>query len=114
MTQTIAQSSVTLLRGVNFIVAFFTITAASNYATGGEIPTPTIQALNRFTGRPPLLVIIQGKAGYAYEYDSATGKVLVRVATTTGANIGLAEHSAAAYAAGVTGDVIRGMAIFAN
>ncbi len=114
MAQAIPTASITLLRGVNFIVAFFTITVSGNYATGGEIPSPTIQALNRFNGRAPLFVIIQGKAGFVYSYDSATGKVLVYCNTAGGANAALGEHTAAAYAAGVAADVIRGMAVYAN
>lgn len=71
------------------------LVASGNYATGGEIPS----GLNApGTTKAPFIANIQGKGVYDYKYDFATGKVKVFTAGV--------EHAAAAYNAGVTGDVI--------
>lgn len=80
------------------------ITPSGSYATGGD--ALDFRGLPGWTPEDPIQVDIKGKGGYIYEYDYQNRKMLVRIATTTGANIPLAEHSAAAYAAGVTADVI--------
>src|SRR5687768_16545313 len=85
------------------------LTASGSYATGGEVlglrgKMPTLSN--------PTAVIVVGKAGFIYEYDHATDKLLVRVNDAGGANAPNAEHTVAGYVAGVTGDDIRLLAIF--
>ncbi len=94
-------------------LVLFQVTPSGSYATGGD--TLDLKPLYRYGGSNKLLfATFFSKAGYVYQYDVANTKLMTRIATTTGANIGLAEHSAAAYAAGVTGDTIYGMALFGN
>lgn len=95
-----------------------TLALSGSYTTGGD--TLNWKGVAGFTKSSllPVWVNVDGIAGYKYEHvmgagnDQAACKLLVRVATTSGANIGLAEHTAAAYAAGVTGDTQRFHAIF--
>lgn len=102
------------LRGVNFTLVIFRLVASGNYAVGGEVPTPTIQSLNRFNGRPVARCTISGRAGFVYSYNESNGKVQVWCNTAGGVNGGLGEHTAVAYVAGVTGDMILGWVVFAN
>lgn len=84
-----------------------TIVFAGNYVAGGEVlslPKPAgVQ-------RPPTFVLIQGIAGFKYEYNPANAKVLVR--QSAGAAAAMAEIAVAAYPAGVTGDTVTYMAFF--
>lgn len=90
-------------------IFIFKITASGSYATNGD----TLNLAGFFPGgafNTPEAVIIQGNAGFVYGYVPGTkyadGKMTVRVATTTGTNAPLQEHSAVSYVSGVTGDNI--------
>ena len=79
-----------------------TIVLSGNYATGGEaLP---LAALKAGTSKKPHIVGVVGKSGFTYQYDVEAEKLKVFSAAT--------EASAAAYPAGVTGDVIRFVASF--
>lgn len=89
------------------------ITPSGNYVTGGD--ALDLSALVGMVGRLPTYVNIIGKAGFVYQWagygpatnrTAANQKMLVYCNTAGGANAALGEHTAAAYAAGVTGDVI--------
>jgi len=88
-----------------------TIVASGSYSTGGDALDLTPLAPQIGVGRVPFLVVIQGVAGYQYQYvpgaTLAAGKMQVFCNTAGGANLGLGEHTAAAYNAGVTGDTIK-------
>jgi len=73
-----------------------TLTFSGSYVVGGEVPTGIVKP---GTTKGPLLVDFYSKTANVYRYDSATGKVLVFAP-------GGAELTAAAYPAGVTGDVV--------
>lgn len=83
----------------------FSIVASGNYVANGD-PVDFAVA-GGFTNRQPDFVTIVGKAGFVYQYDFANKKVFVYTNTAGAANAPLGEHTAAAYAAGVTGDTIR-------
>lgn len=92
-----------------------TLAFSSNYVTGGD--TLNFAGVKgALSSLPPVDCKIHGNSGHAYEFvlgtTVANGKVMVRIATTTSGNLGLSEHSAAAYDATVTGDVVRFHAIF--
>lgn len=88
------------------------LTPSGNYATGGDAVDFTVVP-RYFDGRKPDFLIIVGKAGYIYAYDAANGKVMVFFADNNNAADGpLIEIPAAAYPAGVTGDVITFFAIW--
>ncbi len=93
----------------NAVMVVGRITASGSYATGGDA-----LALTTLSGllRSPIKVEIEGKAGYKYEWDSTNAKMLTRYG---GAAVSqpMAEIPAAAYPAGVTGDVITFTAIYA-
>jgi hypothetical protein len=92
--------------GLATVEVFGRLVASGNYSTGGD--TVDFTALGSYwRSKDPLFVEIQGKAGFVYQYDVENKKVLVYSNTAGGANAPLGEHTAAAYAAGVTGDVIR-------
>lgn len=95
-----------------------TLAFSGSYSTGGDTLNWKTVASFIKSSLLPIWVNVDGIAGYKYEHvmgagsDQSVCKVIVRVATTSGANIGLAEHTAAAYAAGVTGDTQRFHALF--
>lgn len=99
---------------------FFQITASGNYTTGGDtLDLATITGADGLSTPPsttqlPIQVVITGQAGYVYQYvpgsSNANGKVKVLQSASSGNP--LAEISAAAYPAGVTGDTIIAHATF--
>ena len=97
--------------GFHTIEIFGTIVASGNYAAGGDTLDLT-QLGSILRAKDPLFVEIQGISGFVYQYNPTTKKVLVYCNTAGGANAPLGEHTAAAYAAGVTGDTIRMRAVF--
>ena len=88
--------------------AFYRLVFSNNYATNGE--TCDLRAKGLAGNKVPISVDIKGQSGFTYPYVPGTnlgdGKVQIRVATTTGANLPLAQHSAAAVDAAVIADVI--------
>lgn len=101
------------------IHAIGTITFSGNYAAGGDsfdIKAAKGAIDHRFwkSNKDPLYVDIRGKGGFVYEYDAANKKVKVRGYTPTSASAGVIpmdEIAAAAYPAGVTGDVVSFYAV---
>ena len=79
-----------------------TLVFSGSYAAGGEALN---LALALGVPSAPLNVIIQGQAGYIYQWDRTNNKVMVRQGTATA--IPLGEIPTAAYPAGVTSDVVR-------
>lgn len=91
------------------VLAVGTFTASGSYATGGD----TIAWANLAgTTKAPLIVLATGKAGYVYSYDLAATKLLTFYGNYDAADGPLIEIPAAAYPAGVTGDVIQFVAVF--
>lgn len=91
-----------------------TLTFSGNYSTGGD--TINLAGVKGFlTSQLPLTFQISGQSGFFYQFvvgtTLANAKVKVLVATTGGTNIPQAEHTAVAYVAGVTGDVVTFEAI---
>lgn len=94
-----------------------TLTFSGNYLNGGEVPTTgsTNGIRARGSRSAPKWVKIEGKAGFEYDYDRANEKVMVRAQEPTNAGAGviaLSQLAAAAYPAGITGDVVDVYAIF--
>lgn len=85
-----------------------TITASGSYTTGGD--TLSLAGLMPGSATVPTWAEIQGVNGFVYAYVAGTtqanGKVKVFVEATVATNTPLAEHTAVAYVAGVTGDTI--------
>ena len=97
------------------MVLFGTIAASGSYSTGGD----TLNLGGLIPGKTlPFNVDFQSQAGYVYTWvpgtDITNGKMQVHVNTGAGVNLPLPEHTAAAYNAGVTGDVISFQAYFAK
>lgn len=88
-----------------------TLAASDSYATGGDA-VDFRQLGSIYRAKDPYLVIAMGKAGFVYQYDYANRKMLVFCNTAGGANAALGEHTAAAYAAGVSGDTIKCLLFF--
>jgi hypothetical protein len=91
----------------------FTVTPSGSYGTGGD--TLDLSGLNpAHDGQAPFEVRFRSVAGYVYAYvdgaSDSVGKFQVFANTAGGSNLGLGEHTAAAYNAGVTGDTITGWA----
>lgn len=92
-----------------------TLVFSGNYVTGGD--TLNFQSVKgALSSLTPVECVCHGNSGHLYEFvfgtTIANGKVMVRIATTTSGNVGLSEHSAAAYDGTVTADVVRFHAIF--
>lgn len=100
-------------QGFSTIEVFGTLTPTGSYATGGDVVDFT-QLGSVYRAKDPLIVEITGKAGFVYQYDVVNKKVLVFCNTAGGANAALGEHTAIAYVAGVTGDLIRVRMAFAK
>lgn len=96
------------------IEAIGTIAASGSYVTGGD--TLSFADSKIPSSEPPIDVRVEGESGFVYRWDKGTslanGKVKVFQATTSGTNLPLAEHTAVAYVAGVTGDTIKFRALF--
>lgn len=94
-----------------FIV--FKLTASGSYTTGGDLASVAGLVPN---SKLPIMYTVEGSAGFIYQWvpgtTQANGKLKVLVATTTGANLPLAEHTAAAYVGGVSGDTILATLFF--
>jgi len=97
--------------------AYGTLVFSGNYTgTGGD----TLDLTNKgiLASKPPVYGEIEGQAGFKYEWSPGTtlanGKVKVRINDAGGANAPMAEHSAAALVAGVTGDTISARFVFAK
>lgn len=95
----------------NAFAVLFRITPSGNYATGGD--ALELKTLAKTSPKQPKLVLVWGIAGFMYAYDLVNKKVFVYVNTAGGVNTALGEHTAIAYVAGVTGDTIYALAIFA-
>lgn len=91
-----------------------TIVASGSYATGGD--TLSFASLGIPASVAPRDVFIHGIAGFVYSFSRgstlANSLMLVHCNTAGGANAPLGEHTAASYAAGVSGDTITFLAIF--
>lgn len=88
---------------------------SGTYPTGGD--TLNFQSVKgALSSLTPVECVVHGNSGHLYEFvfgtTIANGKVMVRIATTTSGNLGLSEHSNAAYDATVTGDTVRFHATF--
>jgi hypothetical protein len=99
------------LRGNNFLLVIARIVASGSYIALGDLLD--LKSLNPNSPKQPRAVIINSESGFVYKYDLANKKVKVFQATTSGTNLPLAEHTAAALVAGVTGDVITAWVLFA-
>jgi hypothetical protein len=107
----IALTPVTSVEGSNLLVnhvlgfgGVFLLDFTGSYVAGGEVLTPpkTIKQLLRGVGNGNLYyVTIQTKAGYHFEYDYATDKILVKQGGAAVSNPE-AEIAAAAYPAALT------------
>jgi len=89
--------------------------AADTYAAGGLVLTgANFRAKTVLSPEAlPQVLHARGIAGYYYEYNRATGKLLVRAQTNAAAeDAPLGELAAAAIPAGVSGDTISFIAIF--
>jgi signal peptidase I len=84
------------------LVALCQLTLSGNYPTGGD--TVDFKSPVGYTNRNPDMAIIQGIAGYIYQWDKANAKLLVRGGATAGT--ALAEFTSGAYSAALTGDTI--------
>lgn len=73
-----------------------TLTFSGSYVTGGEVPTGLVKP---GTTKNAVMVGFMSKGDHNFKYDAATGKLLVYAP-------GGAQLAAAAYPAGVTGDVV--------
>lgn len=79
---------------------------SGNYATGGEVVTaPAFKTLLKQIGDGKIYFVLFGfKAGYQFDYDYATDKILVRQGDNANAGAGPSiELPAAAYPAAITG-----------
>lgn len=87
-----------------------TVALSGSYPAGGEPLDLTVQ---HFLRKEPDLVRFVGSGGFNYTYDAATKKVIVRVNDAGGANAPMGVHTTAAYAGGVSADVIKMEALWA-
>jgi hypothetical protein len=85
----------------NSMVHLCQLTLSGSYPTGGDTLDLSVTG---FTNRKPDMAIIQGIAGYIYQWDRANNKLFVRGGA--GAAAALAEFTSGAYSAALTGDTI--------
>lgn len=94
-------------------VLHFTLAFTGSYVIGGEVQTNPFSNVDR-EKREPDFILASGRAGFVYQYEKSSKKWLVYCNTAGAANAALGEHTAAAYVAGITGDVINGVAVWAQ
>jgi len=99
------------LHGNNFFAVLCRLTASGSYTTGGDLLD--LKVVSPTGPKQPIAVLIWGISGTIYQYDLANKKIKVLVEQTVGTNTLLAEHTAAALVAGVTGDTIFALVLFA-
>ena len=91
-----------------------TLAFTANYATGGS--TCTLASLGIDSSQAPQYVKITGQSGFIYQWVYSTnqtlGKVMIRIATTAGSNLPLAQHSQVAVVNGVKNDTIKVRMVF--
>lgn len=81
---------------------------SGNYVAGGDAASFSHSAIK--TTKPPVHIQMEGSAGYKFEYQRSTGKVLVRQSAAAGSPG--AELGAAAYPGALTSDVVEFYGIF--
>lgn len=116
----VALTKKALLAGGPEARLYFTLVFSGTYPTGGE--TLNFAALGPTGKAAPLDVKITGIAGFVYTHqgpaagthDATNGRVQVYCNTAGASNAPLGEHTAATYAAGVSGDTVSGVAVFAQ
>lgn len=86
----------------NTLVALCQLTLSGNYPTGGDACD---LSKTGFTNRKPDMAIIQGIAGYIFQWDRANNKLFVRGSGAADA-VALVEFTSGAYSAALTGDTI--------
>ncbi len=93
-----------------------TLALSGTYPAAGGEPLSWAGVKGVLSSQPPVWGIIEGDAGFKYEWIQGTtianGAVKVRVEAAVGVNTPLAEHTNVAYVAGVTGDSIQFHMIF--
>lgn len=89
------------------IFVIFSVVASANYAATGDTLNFNDQKIK--SRQIPDFVSIRGNNGYTYEYVRGTTIANGKMKVSTTANTELA---AGAYPAGITGDAIRGLAVF--
>lgn len=94
------------------LIVVGTITPSGDYETGGN--ALDLSKVAGLTNRQPDVVLVGGIAGFIYQYDKANKKLLVYTNTAGGENNALGEHTAATYVAGVSGDTINFVALWAT
>ena len=85
----------------NTLVALCQLTLSGDYPTGGDACD---LSKTGFTNRKPDMAIIQGIAGYIYQWDRANNLLFVRGGAA--ASVALTEFTSGAYSAALTGDTI--------
>jgi hypothetical protein len=85
----------------NTLVALCQLTLSGSYPTGGD---SCDLSKTGFTNRKPDMAIIQGIAGYIYQWDRANNLLFVRGGAA--ASVALTEFTSGAYSAALTGDTI--------
>lgn len=91
------------LAEIKTIHLYGTLAFSGNYPTGGE--ALDISALAGFSNKEPIAFQADGLDNFTFRYDYTNKKVMVNLVSTG------AEQAAAAYPAGVSGDVIHWHAI---
>lgn len=119
LTATVREQDLGAQEGPLYLVPF-TAVASDSYSTGGD-PLSFLGLNIPSTKLISVFISSQAGSGYTYQYKLdaaptlANGKVLTLGPVPTDATSGtvaLAEIAAAAYPAAVTGDTIKGLAIF--
>ena len=92
------------------VEAVVDVAISGNYATDGDVID--FEPVVGYVSRQPTQVSLGHKAGFVLTYDIPNKKMLVYVATTTGTNTPLQQHTAVAYVAGLTGTSVRATVTF--
>lgn len=97
-------------------IAVFTLVFSGSYVANGD--TLNLCGFQIPGTQPPLAVFITGLNGVIYQYRKlapagrCTGTVKVMIEQTVATNTPLGEHTAVAYVASVTSDVVTALVIY--
>jgi hypothetical protein len=92
------------LEGPLTLCGIFSLTFSGSYQATGE-PADLLPLMGWGNEQPYDVQFFQeGSAGWKLSWNRTTKRVQVFIEQTTGTNLPLAEHTVAAYGAGLTGD----------
>ena len=115
---TVTVTAETVLQRHALVLGTLAVAPAADTYAGGGLALGATEFLNKVVLAQqvgPVWLIAFGKSGYLYEFDAVAKKLIIRAQTNAAAeDAPLGELTVGAIPAGVSGDVINFIALFAK